>query len=68
MASNGTMARRSFRRIWITGKKPFVKRAPEITSADMDMDNPWLACEVWQGVSISMTEKELPRNIESVLW
>ena len=32
MASNGTTARRSFHRIWITGKKPLVKRAPEYTS------------------------------------
>ena len=28
MASNGVMARRSFHRIWIAGKKPLVKRAP----------------------------------------
>ena len=28
MASNGIMARRSFHRIWIAGKKPLVKRAP----------------------------------------
>ena len=28
MASNGIIARRSFHRIWITGKKSLVKRAP----------------------------------------
>ena len=28
MASNGVIARRSFHRIWIWGKKPLVKRAP----------------------------------------
>ena len=28
MASNGVMARRSFHRIWIAGKKPLVKQAP----------------------------------------
>ena len=28
MASNGIVARRSFNRIWIAGKKPLVKRAP----------------------------------------
>ena len=28
MASNGVMARRSFHRVWIAGKKPLVKRAP----------------------------------------
>ena len=28
MASNGVMARRSFHRIWIVGKKTLVKRAP----------------------------------------
>ena len=27
MASNGIMARLSFHRIWIAGKKPLVKRA-----------------------------------------
>ena len=40
----------------------------EITSAEMDMDTPWLACEARRGVSISMIDKELPRNIESALW
>ena len=29
MTSNGVMARQSFHRIWIAGKKPLVKRAPE---------------------------------------
>ena len=40
----------------------------EITSAEMDMDTAWLACEARRVVSISMIDKELPRNIESALW
>ena len=33
MASNGIMTSRSFRRIWIAGKKPLVKRAPGVPKA-----------------------------------
>ena len=40
----------------------------EITSAEMDMVTPWLACEVKRGESISVIDKELPRHIESALW
>ena len=37
MASNGIMARRSFHRIWIAGKKTLVKRAPVYTQQVVEL-------------------------------
>ena len=50
MASNRVMARRSFHRIWIAGKKALVKRAPDQLSREYFHLSPatmWFAKKLW---------------------
>ena len=53
MASNGFTARRIFHRIWIAGKTPLVKRAPEMPYHGDEINYPFLkftgcTAEVWK--------------------